>query len=42
MRTLIRLLLPACVADRICPKCGQYYDISDPADSQPHNNGWCV
>lgn len=31
--------LPA--ADRLCPTCGDHYDISDPGESYPHNNGLC-
>lgn len=42
MRAFLRLLLPLPVADRRCSLCGEYYDISSPADSQPHNNGWCA
>lgn len=26
------------VAERPCPTCGVYYDISDPRASYPHNN----
>lgn len=26
------------VADRRCPICGDWYDISDPGASHPHNN----
>jgi len=26
------------VAERPCPTCGDYYDLSDPGASYPHNN----
>ena len=26
------------VAERRCPTCGDWYDISDPGASYPHNN----
>lgn len=29
-------------SERPCPACGDYYDISDPGSSYPHNNGLCV
>ncbi|WP_283091709.1 hypothetical protein [Nocardiopsis sp. MG754419] len=35
----VSTIVPA--ANRKCPTCGDYYDISDPADSYPHNNNLC-
>nr|WP_255455324.1 hypothetical protein [Nocardiopsis sp. 90127] len=43
MRTRTPQVTPVVSAsERPCKTCGDYYDISDPADSYPHNNGQCA
>lgn len=38
-RRMARLIcLVAALVQRQCPKCKEYYDPSNPAESYPHNN----
>jgi len=40
MRSLIRrwTRLTTVLTEVQCPRCGDWYDPSDPSDSYPHNN----